>query len=103
MNTEYDHHIHRSRYDAKLVRLLNDEISIRKFMNTLFDSISSHPQVLHYGKEIYNPTGIYIKYKDATSHVLIEDWIKQLDPSFFLEKTKQFGNICFYTIKKKTG
>lgn len=101
MNTEYDHHIHRSRYDPSLTRLLNEEINIRKYINKLFESISSHAQVLHYGKEIYNPTGIYIKYKEPTSYVLIEEWIKQIDHSFYLEKTKHFGNVCFYTIKKK--
>lgn len=95
-----EHRVCRSRYDANLMYLLNKNMNIQSFIHKLFQTLAEHGCVLHYGREINNPIGIYIKYREAKNSSFIETWVQQIDHEYRLEKTKQMLNVCYYNIVK---
>lgn len=100
MNMDNEHRVYRSKYDANLMVLLNKNMNIQNFIRKVFQTLSDHGCVLHYGKEINNPIGIYIKYREAKNSSFIETWVQQIDDEYRLEKTKQMLNVYYYNIVK---
>lgn len=101
MNIDSDTCIFRSRYDSGLMTVLTRELRLKKYINKLFKSLSHHPDVVHYGREIYNSKGVYIQLKHARSRVNVEDWASQVSSEFTLKQTRQFMNIVYYCIIEK--